>query len=113
MRAYILQGLAGSIFGHNIKERTAGCKTTNLSATTMPTVGYSVAKPFELSVATFQSYGNSFLYIHLFHFSQIDMRNELTKASGSGEKDWSITKVSVNETITLEEQRYLKRDNYN
>jgi len=94
--------LAGGFFGLKIKEHTVRFfddGNTKLSTTTLPHVGRAVAKLLELPIDKLEKFKNGFVHVQSFCVSQIDMFNALKKATGTADKDWQISKVSVDQAI--------------
>ncbi|KAI3331785.1 NAD(P)-binding protein [Xylariaceae sp. AK1471] len=90
------------LYGINLKEKTATLYDEgNVKAnfTTLTRVGETLAALLSLPDAQLAKYKNEFVYCSSFYISQRDFLASAMRATGTTEKDWTITSVSSDKAI--------------
>lgn len=67
--------------------------------TTLTRVGETLASLFALPEAELSKYKNEFVYFSSFYVSQKDLLASAMRATGTTEKDWTITSISSDQVL--------------
>ncbi|KAI0967626.1 hypothetical protein F4678DRAFT_482955 [Xylaria arbuscula] len=90
------------LYGFDLKKKTAAFYdegTTKSNFTTLKRVGETLAALFALPDAQLSQYRNKFVYCSSFYVSQKDFLASAMRATGTTEKDWTITNVSTDNIL--------------
>ncbi|KAI1275172.1 hypothetical protein F5Y07DRAFT_400616 [Xylaria sp. FL0933] len=90
------------LYGINLKNRTAAFYdegNVKANVTTLTRVGETLAALFALPEAELSNYKNQFIYCSSFYASQKDFLASAMRATGTTEKDWTITNVSTDKVL--------------
>ncbi|KAJ8119428.1 hypothetical protein ONZ43_g3618 [Nemania bipapillata] len=90
------------LYGIDLKKRTATFYDDgNVKAnfTTLTRVGESLASLFTLPESELSKYKNEFVFFSSFYVSQRDFLASALRATGTTEKDWTVTSVSSDQVL--------------
>ncbi|KAI0536498.1 hypothetical protein GGR58DRAFT_475224 [Xylaria digitata] len=90
------------LYGIDLKKRTVAFYdegNVKSNFTTLARVGETLAALFTLPEAELSKYKNEFVYFSSFYASQRDFLAGAMRATGTTEKDWTITNISTDKVI--------------
>ncbi|KAI1302249.1 hypothetical protein F5Y03DRAFT_407927 [Xylaria venustula] len=90
------------LYGFDLKKKTATFYdegTTKSNFTTLKRVGETLAALFALPDIQLSEHKNKFVYCSSFYVSQKDFLASAMRATGTTEKDWTVTKVSTDQIL--------------
>ncbi|KAI1360600.1 hypothetical protein F5Y08DRAFT_348658 [Xylaria arbuscula] len=90
------------LYGIDLKKKTAAFYddgNTKANFATLKRVGESLAAIFALPEEELSKYKNEFVYFSSFYASQRDFLASAMRATGTTEKDWTITNASTNKIL--------------
>ncbi|KAJ2991475.1 hypothetical protein NUW58_g2502 [Xylaria curta] len=90
------------LYGIDLKKRTAAFYDNGevkANFTTLTRVGETLANMFALPEAVLSKFKNEFVYFSSFYVSQRDFLASAMRATGTTEKDWTITSVSSDQVL--------------